>query len=123
MTSSPGPSPSRPDRGGAEGAPAAPTILVVDDERNIRRTLDLVLRGEGYAVLEAPSAEDALRILESPDHPVDLAVIDIMLPGMSGIDSALPPPPGRRHARAAGDRHQRPRHGAGRGAGLEARGR
>jgi DNA-binding NtrC family response regulator len=78
--------PTLPDRGGAEGAPAAPTILVVDDERNIRRTLDLVLRGEGYAVLEAQSAEDALALLEAGESPVDLAVIDIMLPGMSGID-------------------------------------
>ncbi|APR77346.1 Response regulator of zinc sigma-54-dependent two-component system [Minicystis rosea] len=82
----PSPGLARPDRGGAEGAPAAPTILVVDDERNIRRTLDLVLRGEGYAVLEAPTAEDAVAILEAADHPVDLAIIDIMLPGMSGID-------------------------------------
>src|SRR5690348_194898 len=35
-----------------EGAAVAPTVLVVDDERNIRRTLDLVLRGEGYDVIE-----------------------------------------------------------------------
>ena len=75
------PSPTRPD-----GAPAAPTVLVVDDERNIRRTLDLVLGGEGYAVVEAPSAEQALTILESGEPPIDLAIIDIMLPGMSGIE-------------------------------------
>jgi DNA-binding NtrC family response regulator len=86
MPPSPGLTPSRPERGGAEGAPAAPTILVVDDERNIRRTLDLVLRGAGYAVVEAASAEDALKLLEAGDHPVDLAILDIMLPGMSGIE-------------------------------------
>jgi DNA-binding NtrC family response regulator len=72
--------------GSVEGAPAAPTVLVVDDERNIRRTLDLVLGGAGYAVREAPDAEEAVRILEGGDPPVDLAIIDIMLPGMSGLD-------------------------------------
>ena len=88
MANAPGPAPARPERGGLQDdrAPAAPTILVVDDERNIRRTLDLVLRGEGYEVLEAPSAEAALTLLEGGDGPVDLAILDIMLPGMSGMD-------------------------------------
>jgi DNA-binding NtrC family response regulator len=71
--------------GGAEGL-VAPTILVVDDERNIRRTLGLVLNGEGYRVAEAESAEEALALLEGGQTPVDLAIIDIMLPGMSGLD-------------------------------------
>ncbi|MEO7327943.1 MAG: sigma-54 dependent transcriptional regulator [Minicystis sp.] len=78
---------SSPEGGAARGEDAvAPTILVVDDERNIRRTLELVLRGEGYAVTEAGSAEEALRLLEGGESPVDLAIIDIMLPGMSGLD-------------------------------------
>jgi two-component system, NtrC family, nitrogen regulation response regulator NtrX len=76
----------------ADGSPGRaedglePTILVVDDERNIRRTLGLVLSGEGYRVAEAESAEQALTLLESGQTPVDLAIIDIMLPGMSGLD-------------------------------------
>jgi two-component system nitrogen regulation response regulator NtrX len=69
-----------------EGEVARPTILVVDDERNIRRTLDLVLRGEGYQVVQAESAERALEILEGGQPHVDLAILDIMLPGMSGIE-------------------------------------
>jgi DNA-binding NtrC family response regulator len=68
-----------------EGAAAAPTILVVDDERNIRRTLDLVLRGEGYRVLEAESGEAALDILANGRSPVELAIIDLLLPGISGL--------------------------------------
>jgi len=77
---------------GTDGSPGRaeagvePTILVVDDERNIRRTLGLVLSGEGYRVAEAESAEQALALLESGRTPVDLAIIDIMLPGMSGLD-------------------------------------
>jgi len=39
------------------------TILVVDDEKNIRRTLSMVLRGEDYEVLHAQSGEEGLRLL------------------------------------------------------------
>ncbi len=65
----------------------APRVLVVDDEKNIRRTLELVLTGEGYRVVEAPSAEEALAVLANPDIPVDLAIFDLKLPGMSGLDA------------------------------------
>ena len=66
---------------------AAPTILVVDDERNIRRTLDMVLSGEGYKVVEAGSAEEALSLLARPAAPVDLCIFDVKLPGISGLEA------------------------------------
>ena len=69
------------------GAPTAKTILVVDDEKNIRRTLQLVLEGEGYKVIGAESAEDALAILASPNTPVDMAILDVKLPQMSGLEA------------------------------------
>src|SRR5690349_8066156 len=62
---------------------AKPTILVVDDEKNIRRTLRMVLETEGYAVAEAESAEDALKLLEV--EPVDVGVFDVRLPGLDGL--------------------------------------
>jgi two-component system nitrogen regulation response regulator NtrX len=62
-------------------------VLVIDDEKNIRRTLDLVLRGEGYEVVEAQSAEEALQILANPHAPVDLAILDVKLPGISGLEA------------------------------------
>ncbi|MBX3128416.1 MAG: sigma-54-dependent Fis family transcriptional regulator [Polyangiaceae bacterium] len=65
----------------------APTVLVVDDEKNIRRTLEMVLSGEGYRVLEAENAEDALALLNSPSAPVDLAIFDLKLPKMSGLEA------------------------------------
>jgi two-component system nitrogen regulation response regulator NtrX len=65
---------------------AASTVLVVDDEKNIRRTLAMVLSGVGYRVLEAGSAEDALESLKNPLHPIDLAIVDLKLPGKSGLD-------------------------------------
>ncbi len=67
-------------------SPVLPTVLVVDDERNIRRTLELVLSGENYRVLEAATGEDALETLVHGHHPVDLVILDLMLPGMSGLD-------------------------------------
>ena len=63
--------------------PGKQTVLVVDDEKNIRKTLRMVLESEGYAVAEAESAEQALEILRS--EPVDLGIFDIRLPGMDGL--------------------------------------
>jgi DNA-binding NtrC family response regulator len=70
-----------------ETAPTAKTILVVDDEKNIRRTLQLVLEGEGYKVVGAETAEAGLEILASPSQPVDLAIFDVKLPQMSGLEA------------------------------------
>ncbi|MBI2389789.1 MAG: sigma-54-dependent Fis family transcriptional regulator [Deltaproteobacteria bacterium] len=72
----------------AEPTDRAPsTILIVDDEKNIRRTLQMVLEGEGYTTLEAETAEQALSILQAPDRPVDLAIFDVKLPAMSGLEA------------------------------------
>ncbi len=68
-------------------SPAAKTILVVDDEKNIRRTLQLVLEGEGYRVIGAESAELGLEILSNPNMPVDMAIFDVKLPQMSGLEA------------------------------------
>jgi two-component system nitrogen regulation response regulator NtrX len=65
---------------------AASTILVVDDEKNIRRTLGMVLSGVGYRMLEAGSAEEAMECVKNPQHPIDLAIVDLKLPGQSGLD-------------------------------------
>jgi DNA-binding NtrC family response regulator len=60
------------------------TVLVVDDEKNIRRTLRLVLEGEGYLVEEAASGEEALARL--PDCGADAVLLDVQLTGASGLD-------------------------------------
>ena len=70
-----------------EPGPSAKTILVVDDEKNIRRTLQLVLEGEGYRVIGSETAEQALQILANPNMPVDLAIFDVKLPQMSGLEA------------------------------------
>lgn len=66
--------------------PPTSTVLVVDDEKNIRRTLGMVLSGVGYRVVEAESAEAALECLANPLHPIDLAIVDLKLPGKSGLE-------------------------------------
>ncbi len=74
----------------SEAAPlsaVSPTVLIVDDEKNIRRTLQLVLGGEGYEVREAASAEAALTELRRASPPIDLAIIDLKLPGMTGLEA------------------------------------
>jgi two-component system nitrogen regulation response regulator NtrX len=58
------------------------TILIVDDEKNIRRTVRMVLEGEGLSVDEASSGEEALARL--PDIAPDVILLDVQLPGVSG---------------------------------------
>jgi len=60
------------------------TILVVDDEAALCHTLNDVLSGEGYRLLEANSGSRALDILKSTH--VDLIISDIEMPGMNGYD-------------------------------------
>jgi two-component system KDP operon response regulator KdpE len=59
-------------------------VLIVDDEAPIRRTLELNLTARGYQVQQAASGESALQ--QARSLPPDLAIIDLGLPGMSGID-------------------------------------
>ena len=60
------------------------TLLVVDDEKNIRRLYETELTRDGYDVTTAESAEEALEALEKSEP--DLVVLDIRLEGMDGID-------------------------------------
>jgi two-component system, NtrC family, response regulator PilR len=61
-------------------------ILIVDDEEVLRDVLDAVLRREGFDVAMAASGEEALSVLDADDG-IDLVILDIMLPGISGIDT------------------------------------
>lgn len=61
-------------------------ILIVDDESNHRRTLAIGLRLEGFEVREAPDGQAALALIE--EHSVDVAIVDLMMPGMNGLDLA-----------------------------------
>ncbi len=59
------------------------TILVIDDEPNLRNTLSKILQNEGYVVTPADGANQALQYLQAGAY--DLAFLDLMMPGMDGI--------------------------------------
>lgn len=60
-------------------------ILIVDDDPNIREVLSVLLASEGYAVIEAEDGSMALEKLKA-EKGIDLVILDIMMPGMSGIE-------------------------------------
>ncbi len=62
-------------------------ILVVDDEMAISDTLAIIFSTHGYASRVAYSAEMAIELLE--EWQPDLAVVDVVLPGMNGIEFAI----------------------------------
>lgn len=64
----------------------AKTILVVDDEAEIRRLLDRLLSGKGFRVLQADAGHMALKMVK--EHTPDLIVLDAMLPEVHGFDIA-----------------------------------
>ena len=95
---------------------AGQTILIVEDDPDIRDGVRILLSGEGYHILEA---ENGLRALELFNPEVDLVILDIMMPGMSGLrvceELRKSSVPGSRHCCAgtasiwARSRHRRSR--------------
>lgn len=68
----------------AAGKIDPPCILIVDDDRLVLATLAYGLREAGYRVQQASNAEEALETIGA--HAVDLAILDIRMPGMDGIE-------------------------------------
>lgn len=62
-------------------------ILVCDDDREIVEAIEIYLTQEGYEVLKAYDGVEALKVLEN--EPVDLLVIDVMMPKLDGIRATL----------------------------------
>jgi len=64
------------------------TILLVEDEDSVRRTIKRTLERAGYDVLEASDGEKALAVAGHHTEPIDLVVTDVMMPGMNGREFA-----------------------------------
>ena len=60
-------------------------ILVVDDEKEMLVSYQKILKRAGYQVISAPSAEEALTILQG-DHKISLVLCDLKMPGMDGME-------------------------------------
>jgi sigma-B regulation protein RsbU (phosphoserine phosphatase) len=79
------PNVEQPARFDAQTRPeAAPRILIVDDNPLNRDLVERILWAEGFATLRARDAEEAVSVLRSA--PVDLILLDVVLPGRSGLD-------------------------------------
>jgi CheY-like chemotaxis protein len=79
------PPPDRPAESRAR--PAAGIVLLVDDEELVRQSTADMLVDLGYAVVEAGSGEEALRLVDAGQH-FDLLVTDHLMPGLSGTEVA-----------------------------------
>ncbi|MDA1523963.1 response regulator transcription factor [Bacillus pacificus] len=62
-------------------------VLIVDDDIEIRKIVSIYLKNEGYEIIDAPDAIEALDILRNTT--IDLIILDIMLPKMDGIEACL----------------------------------
>lgn len=63
------------------------TILVVDDDADIRSGIEIYLKNEGYAVLQAENGEAALALLATEE--VHLIILDVMMPKLDGIQATF----------------------------------
>jgi DNA-binding response OmpR family regulator len=63
----------------------AGTLLLVEDDARIRQALGLALADEGYQVVEAATGEQALQRLDIAPRMPDVVLLDVMLPGMDGL--------------------------------------
>jgi len=60
-------------------------ILVIDDDHDLLETIQSVLQYEGYHTFAASNAQEGIKIVK--EHPFDLILMDVMMPGMSGADA------------------------------------
>jgi signal transduction histidine kinase/CheY-like chemotaxis protein len=77
-----------PDDGDLSAMPATQTILVVEDEPQVRSLTRTMLSRLGYQVMVAEGADEALHIISSHEGSMDLLLTDMVMPVMSGTDLA-----------------------------------
>ncbi|MCY6485772.1 response regulator transcription factor [Clostridium aestuarii] len=63
------------------------TILVVDDEKEIRELVEIYLKNEGYKVILAKNGEEALKVLQQ--NEIHLIILDVMMPKMDGTQACI----------------------------------
>jgi len=63
------------------------TVIVADDERNLRDSLSELLSGEGYRVLQASDGNEALALLGDEPSSTDALLLDLKMPGCGGLEA------------------------------------
>jgi len=63
------------------------TILIVDDEKEIRDLVDIYLKSDGYNTVKACDGLEAIEVLEK--NEIDLIILDVMMPNLNGIETCL----------------------------------
>jgi len=64
------------------------TILLVDDDATVLNLCKRILMHGGYVVMTAGSGMEALRLVQNSANRIDLALLDVIMPGMNGIELA-----------------------------------
>lgn len=62
-------------------------IMIIEDEESIRGFIEINLKRYGYDVLQADNAEAGIELLKQQVNPVDILLLDVMLPGMNGFEA------------------------------------
>ena len=72
-------------------SPLPQTVLVVDDEPVVRRLVYRIMNSAGYRVLEASDGAEALEVLRTAPHKIDLVIVDAVMPNLDGaaLSSAI----------------------------------
>jgi len=63
---------------------AGRTILVLDDEADVRKMVAAMLTSNGYKVLTAENGDNAIKAFKKSKQPIDLLLLDVVSPGLSG---------------------------------------
>ena len=65
---------------------SAPSILVVDDQPSVRRMAHRLLSEWGFRVFEAENGEEALEVLQTVRTPIELVIVDVVMPMLDGVE-------------------------------------
>jgi two-component system cell cycle sensor histidine kinase/response regulator CckA len=80
--------PERPGMAPSDPSPRQGTVLIVEDDRNVRTVTVLALKDQVARVLEAPDGPSALALVEREEGRIDLLLTDVMMPEMNGRELA-----------------------------------
>ncbi len=72
----------------ADAAAGTPTVLVADDEQVMRELIAALLEIDGCRVLQAQTGAEAIALVEKCDVKIDLLIMDVMMPEMTGPEAA-----------------------------------